>query len=184
VNAEIPHFELDREKLKQLVHYVCDIAPDPRQLGATKLNKILFYADTQAYLETGSPSTGETDVKQKLGPVPKHIGEILAELKAEEAVAISEERLAFNVYQEAPYRQRMFLSLREPELDRFTAKEIHIVDAVVHEITELHTATSISEKSHDIFWDITEYGEEIRTTQAGYEPSNLRRRMSLPGQQA
>jgi hypothetical protein len=107
VNAEIPHFELDREKLKQLVHYVCDIAPN-RQLGATKLNKILFYADTQAYLETGSPITGETYVKQKLGPVPKHIGEILAELKAEEAVAISEERLAFNVYQEAPYRQRMF----------------------------------------------------------------------------
>jgi hypothetical protein len=46
-------------------------------------------------------------------------------------------------------------------LDRFSAKEIHIVDALVHEITELHSATSISEKSHDIIWDITEYGEEI-----------------------
>jgi hypothetical protein len=161
MRRELPRFEFDPVKFKHLVHYICDVAPNPRQLGATRLNKILFYSDTQAFLETGSPITGEVYVKQKLGPLPKHIGETLAQLKAEEAVAISEARLAFNVYQDAPYRQRMFLSLREPALDAFSAKEIHIVDAFVSEITERHTATSISEESHDLIWEITDFGEEI-----------------------
>ena len=40
-------------KLKTLVHYICDRAPNPRRLGATKLNKILFFSDMEAYLTLG-----------------------------------------------------------------------------------------------------------------------------------
>lgn len=161
MKTELPQIEFNAGKFKQLVHYICDIAPNPRHLGAIKLNKILFYSDTQAYLETGFPITGETYVKRKLGPMPTHIGEILAELKADNALAISEERLAFNVYGDAPYRQRMFLSLREPVLNEFRATEIRIVDEFVREITQHHSATSISEQSHDLIWEIAEFGEEI-----------------------
>lgn len=38
------------EKFKALVHYICWKVEDPRQLGATKLNKILWFSDVLTYL--------------------------------------------------------------------------------------------------------------------------------------
>lgn len=38
------------EKFKALVHYICWKVEDPRQLGATKLNNILWFSDVLTYL--------------------------------------------------------------------------------------------------------------------------------------
>ena len=55
-----PTIEFRPDKLQAAVHYVCFRSPDPRSLGKTKLNKILYYADREAYLRTGRPITHST----------------------------------------------------------------------------------------------------------------------------
>ena len=154
-------FETDMDKLKKLTHYICAKAPNPYQLGATKLNKILWRSDFGAYLHTGKPITGEVYIKHQFGPVPQHINEILRELRdVDKAIAISEAS-GYSIYMGEPYTQRLFFSLTRPSLSGFTAEEISIVDDMIHLICTHHTARSISDASHDIIWKNAEIGEEI-----------------------
>ncbi|WP_457653042.1 Panacea domain-containing protein [Rhodocaloribacter sp.] len=152
--------KLDWDKLKTLVHYVCFKAPNPRKLGATKLNKILFYAEMEAFLSLGHPITGEVFVKQQFGPVPKHILSVLRELEKERAIAISDAS-GYHVYTGESYPHRQFFSLTRPTLEAFTGDEISIVDEVVDLVCNRHTAKSISEASHNIVWESAEIGEEL-----------------------
>ena len=158
LNLPEQRHKLDWEKYKGLVHYICAKAPNPKKLGATKLNKILFYSDREAYLTLGQPITGEVYTKQKFGPVSKHILSAIEELEREGALAVSEASGYF-VGQRHP--QRLFFSRRNPSLSRFSAEEISLVDEVLHIICNKHTAQSISDLSHDLVREAAEIGEEI-----------------------
>ncbi len=163
MSSQIPRDKpkLDWDKLSRLVHYVCDEAPNPKLLGATKLNKILYYSDFEAYLQLGAPITGEVYVKQKHGPVPKHVMTVLDRLKESEAIAIAQASGYFAYTGEPSYAPRLFHSLRRPDIHDFLPDEIRIVDEVIRVICLEHTATSISNLSHDLIWNAAEIGEEI-----------------------
>ena len=147
-------------KLKTLVHYICDRAPNPRRLGATKLNKILFFSDMEAYLTLGQPIAGEVYIKHQYGPVSKHLEEILEELEGDQAIAIAHAS-GFHVVTGEPFTQQLFVALYRPQLDDFSAEEISIVDEMIRVICMRHTARSISDFSHNIIWESAEIGEEI-----------------------
>jgi len=149
----------DRAKFKALVHYVCYKAPNPKKLGATKLNKILFYADMEAYLQRGRPISGEVYVKLQHGPAPRHVLEVLEELEAEDAIRIAEAS-GYGVIM-GQYRQRRFYAMRKPDLSIFDGLEVKLVDEIVDVICEGHTARSISERSHNVVWESAEAGEEL-----------------------
>jgi hypothetical protein len=142
------------EKFKNLVHYVCSKCPDPRMLGATKLNKILWYSELHAFLKLEKPITGARFVKRQFGPVPTAIVPVLEELQREGALVVRDVE-----YFGKPKKE--YISLREPELKDFNADEISIVDGVTEVICEQYTAASISELTHDDIWQMAEIGEEI-----------------------
>jgi hypothetical protein len=142
------------EKFKALVHYVVASAGDPQRLGATRLNKILWFSDTLAYRLTGVPISGETYVKRQRGPVPKHILRTIRELESTGKIHVRE-REHFR------YRTRLFVALEEPDTTAFSTQELAIVDAMISEICGNHTAASISDLSHDEIWDAANEGEEI-----------------------
>jgi len=144
----------DGQKFKNLVHYVCSKCDDPRELGATKLNKILWYSELEAFLALKKPITGARFVKQEFGPVPVAIVPVLEELRQEGALAIRD-----TTYFGKPKRE--FISLRDPEIDEFSAQEISIVDRVTQVICTQHTASSISEHTHNDIWKMAEIGEDI-----------------------
>lgn len=151
---ETRHFELDRNKLKTLVHYVCCKAEITELLGAVKLNKILFYIDFLAFKYNGEPVTGEIYIKRQFGPVPSHILHILAELEKEHALVI----------RDAPYyiyTKKEYLCLSKPDISLFTAEEIWMIDSLIDYILKNHTARSMSEISHDDIWEMAAIGEEI-----------------------
>jgi hypothetical protein len=56
------------EKFKALVHYIVASCDDPQRLGATKLNKVLWFADAFSYRATKNSITDETYVKRQRGP--------------------------------------------------------------------------------------------------------------------
>lgn len=140
-------------QFKSLVHYVCHKSPNPLSLGKTKLNKILWFAEREAYLETGHPITGVKFIKLPYGPVPEPIDETLAEMDGKE---ISIRHTQWNGKPKTE-----FISLRTPSTSEFTKEQLAIVDRFVFSICTQYTAESISERSHDFIWKLASVGDEL-----------------------
>jgi len=141
------------EKFKTLVHYICHTA-DRDELGATKLNKILWYSDIISYVNSGKPLTGSVYIKRQFGPVPRDILRALEDLSDEGKMVV----------RDVPFfrdKKREFVSLADPDVSRFKAPEIALVADILHLICHHHTAESISELTHDTIWELAEIGEEI-----------------------
>lgn len=145
---------IDEERLDSLVHYICAFVDNPSQLGATKLNKILWYSDVLAYLQRGASISHATYKKEKFGPVPK-------------GIMASRNRLAISnrvVVRQAPffgYAQTQLIALTRPDISMFSSEEIAFVDGVATVIRDEHSAASISLATHDKVWECAEIGEEI-----------------------
>lgn len=144
---------MNRAKLKALVHYVI-AKSDPSRLGATRLNKILWFSDAFAYRATGETITGESYIKRQHGPVPAHILGVVRELADEGAIVTRERQLL-------TYSMREFVSLRDPDTSMLSPQELELVDEVRGDICNQFTANSISELSHDRIWEAANMGEEI-----------------------
>ena len=143
-----------RDKFKELVHYVCASCPNPADLGAIKLNKVLWFSDIIAFGKLGVSITGVQYIKQKFGPVPKPILPALNGLVQSGAIRIEE----ISYY---GHLKKQYISLRAPNCTLFTDGELAITDSVLASITTRHTASSISDLTHDDIWKLAKIGEEI-----------------------
>lgn len=142
------------QKFKTAVHYICARSKDPSRLGATKLNKILFASDVVSYLSTGKPITGHKYKKMQFGPVPCEILNTLSALQAEGKIAVGQSKYH-------GFEKKDYVSLCDPDLAALDKDEIDLINFMIDEICDNHTATSISELTHDIVWDSAAMGEEI-----------------------
>ena len=143
-------------KLALAMHYVIWRCQDPTTLGATKLNKILFFADICSYLERGESITGVSYIKRQFGPVPNDKDLFSARNKLEQSKKIA---VTKDLYYDLP--QYQFVALEKPDISRLSPEEVSILDIITEEICQKHTASSISEKTHNIVWETAEIGEEI-----------------------
>jgi hypothetical protein len=142
-------------RLKELVHYICNICKDdPDILGATKLNKALWYVDTFAFLKFGQSISGETEyIKQTYGPVPQGILTILGKLQKEKAIVIEEEKLRKGI-------RRTYIVLKPPDDSVFTADEKEIIADITQSVCR-RTAKEISDLSHTAAWEAAKNGDKI-----------------------
>jgi hypothetical protein len=143
----------DREKFKRLVHYVIWRAGHRDGFGATKLNKVLWFSEARAYVLTGKPITGATYVRQKHGPVPREFMPIRHELEVDKLIRVVEPR--------TQYEHTQFTALRPADASFLSDAERQTVEFWINHIDQEHTATSISEESHDYAWEIAEMGEVV-----------------------
>ena len=146
--------QLNRDKFKALVHYVCDKATDPSVLGAVKLNKVLWYSDSIQYLLMGHSITGETYVKRQHGPVPRHI------LWAVDAL-VAEGKVARGRVDHFGFYKNEYIAITESSVEMFSANEIKLIDAAFDHVCLNHTARSVSEETHGVIWQLAGMGEEI-----------------------
>jgi hypothetical protein len=148
-------------RLDILVHYICARCDDPNRLGATRLNKVLWYSDVLAFAATGASITGASYVKRQFGPVPRSILEARARLR--QSGAIIERKVPYGNQQ-----QTQVIALSEPDISSFSADQISLVDRVIQAICFNHAATSISWLSHDLVWESARIGEEIPMRAAAF----------------
>ena len=146
--------QFDQNKFKSLLHYIVWKTGDADGFGATKLYKVLWFSDARAYMLQGEPITGETYVREKYGPLPRHALSLIDELSREGAI-----RVTADVYFGKSIRH--FHSLRLPDKLALTDRQREIVEYWIKHIADEHTAASISEESHDYAWEIATLGEEI-----------------------
>ena len=149
---------MTNNRFKELVHYVCSLCSDrPDELGAVKLNKVLWFADSYAFRKNGKTISGETAyVRRKLGPVPKTIFATTEELEKEGVLEISETKR-----RDGKTQRREFKVLKLSEGEVFSEGEKEIINRIVDDVCRNHTAHSISELSHDEIWEVLNDGDEI-----------------------
>ena len=151
----MPDRTYDREKLKCLLHYVIKAAGARPKFGAVKLYKVAWFADASAYLRTGKSITGATYIREKHGPIPKDAMSIRSELVRTGAIS---------QMNGGEYIGWKFKALANPDPNCFSQDELDTVNYWIKHIDENHTATSISDESHDYGWDIASMGEELPFT--------------------
>jgi hypothetical protein len=153
-------------RLPKLLHYVmwrCD----PAELGATRLNKICWYSDLDAYRALGHTITGATVyTRRQYGPTPKGVHKVIDKLSHQGRIAVSTE----NSY---GHPKTMYLSRVKPDIAAFSSEEIAIVDAIAEIICSKHSAASISRISHDALWEEIELGADIPISAAAVIPGEI-----------
>jgi hypothetical protein len=144
-------YEFDKEKFKALVHFIAWKAGTRDWFGATKLNKVLWFADARQYALTGKPITGETYVREKHGPVPQHIMPVRRELEREGLIKFKNDAPLSRVVSLVPFDR----------YELFSGAELATAVFWIDYIDKEHTAGSISDMSHDYAWEIAKIGEEL-----------------------
>jgi hypothetical protein len=96
----------DEAKFTELVLYVADRLGPDRAGGATKLNKVLFFADHAHVRRTGSPITGAEYQKLPQGPAPRRLKPVRERLVARGEARIERaEFLGYELHRLVPQRR-------------------------------------------------------------------------------
>lgn len=142
------------EKLKELILFVCMESAGDERFSATKLNKLLFYADFLYYQRTGQSITGQEYQALDHGPAPRKMVPLRKELAREG-------RVAEHTVKYFGREQKRLFGLDEPNLDIFSGAEVSFVKNLIQRYWE-RNASELSEMSHNfIGWQLAEVGETI-----------------------
>lgn len=146
--------EYKEDKFKELVLYIAEKCTDDPTFGATKLNKILYFADFYAYGESGVPITGATYGKLPRGPAPRQLVSVREELSNTGDICMR--KITYH-----GYPQERMIPIREANLDLFTAKEIALIDDIIQKLWGINAA-NISAYTHRLAgWRIAKDGDDI-----------------------
>lgn len=144
----------NKKKYQELIKYICVRVQENSQLSKTKLFKILFLCDFNAYRELGNSISGDNYIRMPYGPVPTHAGKELSGLIKRGKVVESQA-----IYNGNPGKQ--LVSTVKPDLSEFSPDEISIIDQQI-EIFKMDSAKYLSDYSHNfIGWKVIEDGKNI-----------------------
>jgi hypothetical protein len=144
----------DEDKLAELILYVAEQElTDPRG-GATKINKILYFAECSHVRAHGIPITGARYQKLKNGPAPKRLKPIRDRL-------IAQEHAEMRIDDYFGRELHRLVPLRAPDRSLFSGEELRIVDQVIEALFS-KTADDVSDMSHqERAWELFDFGEDI-----------------------
>lgn len=152
VTYEFPEMNPD-ERLRELILYISAKCTGDIFFGATKLNKILWHSDAASYAYYGTPVTGANYFKLEHGPAPKRLLPIKRQMVDRDEIT---EKNSF-LGQRAQHR---IIPLREPDLTKFTARDIAVVDQIIEALWNKE-ATEVSRESHIRAWEQVGYKQSI-----------------------
>lgn len=146
---------MDREKFKELIVLLADACADDDNFGDVRLSKLLFFADSLAYRHLGEPITGARYQRLPLGPAPRALLPVRAELEDEGSVEVEYRG-------EPPRRRRVTVARRNVDRSLFSADELEIIGQVVR-VLEGMTAGEVSELSHEESpgWQLADPNDDI-----------------------
>jgi hypothetical protein len=161
-------FELKQGRFKDLVLYISEQLADDPTYGSTKLNKILYFSDMEAYRRRGWPITGAEYQKNKYGPTAREYVPLVEELQKSGYVNVVRKRVVDHE-QEVVTPTGAVL----PNLKQFDPEDLAIVDEYIEEFRRYNN-TEASDRSHErsAGWWAMNFRETIpyRTSLVSPEP--------------
>ena len=140
-------------RLREAALYVMKKCESLDHFGLTKLNKILWRADFEAFAARRVPVTGRQYQRLRNGPAPVEMKPLLDEMERNEHIRIE--------YRPAGYHtEQRPMALVEPTMRYFSPDDISYLDAAI-EGFERHTGTEVSEASHRVAWKTRSNGDPM-----------------------
>lgn len=165
----------EERKLRDLILYIAHKSEDDPRLGAVKLNKLLYYADFNAFRELGTSITGATYQHLEEGPAPRELLPVRRSMIDSEE-AVMEPSTYFGM------KQNRLVPLK-PVDALLSRDERRIVDEVISEFWHMD-ARQISKYSHSEYgWRLTDEGETIPYSSAFFSPDPLTQEQIERGQE-
>ncbi len=142
-------------RLREAILYVCQKCKGDERFSATKLNKILWLADTRAYLELGQPLTGSEYIRLPYSPAPYEMPQVQRSM-------ISSNDLEVQITPCFDYAQKIPVAKRDADASCFRADEIAHLDFAIQYFWGM-SSRAVSELSHEncIGWQIMDDGDLI-----------------------
>ncbi len=144
---------VDMMRLEEAILFICTTSRPEDQLGAVKLNKILYYSDMVSFAQTGKSITGATYVKRDRGPVPKEVVEAINNLRTAGRIETRE----VSIFDKT---RREFNALDEPKLSLFSHDDLRLINDMIGFVCS-YNAREISDFSHTVVWEVADMGEEL-----------------------
>ncbi len=126
-------------KLANLILFMAN-HPQVKNLGVTKLWKLIYFVDAMALRDTGETITGSEFIKYEHGPVPSKGERILKRLRKNDQIKIENKSLH-------GYLLTNVVALAESDSDIFSDTELEIISDVCDRYG-MQTAQKLSELSH------------------------------------
>ena len=143
---------LDKERLLDVVHYICSKC-DPAELGNVKLHKVLYFADMLHFVGTGRALTGGEYQKQRFGPCARHLTWAICQLRDNGRLEVRQRD--FHGFIKMDYIGRG--EVRYVPLGNYVIPLLNdVIDFVCR-----HSAKEISELSHNAAWEAVKLGDRI-----------------------
>jgi len=159
---------VSQRKTRRVAHYIISHT-QPWQLGATKLCKVMWYADVLHYRRHGHSVSGQKSyVRMDNGPVPNDIYQALESLMKSKKIV--ERRTPTPVGD-----RKEFLHLERAEASWFSPEEVETLHESIDAIVPL-SAKEASERTHGPIWEELANGEQMPIRAAAVIPSDV-----LPG---
>lgn len=145
--------QYDRDKMRAVILHACHSC-DPSDLGAVKLNKVLFYLDMISYAHHRTPVTGATYRKRPNGPTSDQLLFLLRDMATANDIEIK------NVEYHGYWKKEYIAKIGEPD-GILNENELSMLKDVVEFVCRQSSARSISEYSHSLPWEMADMGGEI-----------------------
>ena len=141
---------LNMAKFKAMVHYIIEHS-SVESLGMAKLHKILWFADSEAYLNFKATISGETYIKKIDGPVSKNLDAALEALVQDKLITVSEQE---------GEPKHILHSMAAPDMSSLNKQELSILYEQIVRIRPMSADEAIN-LSRDYTWRIHDDDEEI-----------------------
>ncbi len=145
--------DLDKEKLKDLIHAIAYATRNTRGFGRTKLYKVMWFFEAREYTLRGSAYSGARYVRDKNGPRLHNYEKWFHELESEGRVSCFDEK-----FYNRTLKRVKAISIPKPGV--FNSEQSKDLSYWINFVSGM-TADEVSEYSHDYGWEIVSQGDEI-----------------------
>ena len=133
--------ELNIEKYKMMIKY---IAYHYTSIGKTQLNKILFFIDRDYYTKHKETMTSDSYVKNRYGPTPKNITDILDQLRSDGYITFLEKQFGEKTKEVLTLTK----NYDDADLDKnLKSTEIEIIDNYCETYEDI-SSSELTKKTH------------------------------------
>lgn len=142
------------QKFKEVLLYILNKVGSKPNIGETVIYKLLYFIDFDFYEKYEEQLVGATYKKNQYGPTPIEFAKTVEQMVKKGEI----EKVKSDYFS---YPQTKYLPRVKPDLTKFKANEIEVIDDVLNRLSDMN-ANQISAYSHsDVPWVTTGDGEVI-----------------------
>ncbi len=142
------------QKFKEVLLYILNKVGSRPNIGETVIYKLFYFIDFDFYEKYEEQLVGATYMKNQYGPTPVEFARIVEQMIVHEEI----EKVKSGYFN---YPQTKYLPLRKPDLTKFKANEIDVIDDVLNKLSDMNAAQMSAYSHSDVPWVTTGDGEVI-----------------------